>query len=125
MQCVTTCYNKPETVEMRSTAERVVETMLTAEERHLLASASRPGFIRVLPTNVVMAGAAFAVEGDPSVAEAYVEAVESLVRLGMAKRFAEGYYPVTPQGLEEAGRLPAEIWQEAHRRFAGRIEFRF
>jgi hypothetical protein len=108
-----------------STAEREVETMLTAEERQLLASASRPGFIRVLPTNVVMAGAAFAVEGDPSVAGAYVKALESLVRLGMVKRFAEGYYPLTPQGLEEAGKLPAEIWQEVHRRFTGRIELRF
>ena len=112
-------------MELMSTVEREMGTMLTPEELQLLASASRPGFIRVLPTSVVMAGAAFAVKGDPSVAETYVKAVESLVRRGMVKRFAKGYYPLTPEGLEEAGKLPAEIWQEVHRRFTGRIDLRF
>lgn len=120
---VATCYNKPETMELMSTVGREMGTMLTPEELQLLASASTSGFIRVLPTNVVMAGVAFAVEGDSSVAEAYVKAVESLVSRGMVKRFAEGYYPLTPQGLEEAGKLPAENWQEVHRRFTGVIAF--
>ena len=104
---------------------REVKMMLTAAERELLASASRTGIIRVLPTNVVTAGPTFAIEGDPSVAVDYVKVLESLVRLGLAKRFAEGYYPLTPRGLREAGKLPGEICQEVRRRFTGRIEFRF
>jgi hypothetical protein len=125
---VATRYNTPETVEMLSTPVREMERMSTAEERQLLASASRSGSIRILATNlgkVVMAGPVFAIEDDPSVAEAYIQAVESLERLGLAKQFAEGLYVLTPQGLEAAGRLPAELWQEVYRRFTGRIELRF
>lgn len=111
-----------------STAEREVAVMSTAEERQLLVSASRSGSIRILSTNlgrVAMAGPVFAIGDDPSVAETYIQAVESLERLGMAKQFAEDLYVLTPEGLEEAGRLPAELWQEVHRRFTGRIELRF
>jgi len=102
--------------------------MSTAEERQLLASASRSGSIRILSTNlgrVAMAGPVFAIGDDSSVAEAYIQAAESLERLGMTKQFAEDLYVLTPQGLEEAGRLPAELWQKVHRRFTGRIDLRF
>jgi hypothetical protein len=125
---VRACYNTLEMMETLLTAEREVKAMSTAEERQLLVSASRSGSMRILSTNfgrVAMAGPVFAAEGDPSVAEAYVNAVESLVRLGMAKRSAECFYVLTPQGRKEAGRLPAELWQEVHRRFTGRIDLRF
>lgn len=95
------------------------------KEHDLMAAAAHgQGFIRIVPTSshgkVAMAGGiVFAPEQN-----AYVEAVQSLCQLGLAKASdadAEHLFPLTERGLERAKCLPSLTIDDLRRRFTGRI----